>query len=54
MNMDTLPLCLMNITSHSRVEYQELTTGMEEIEFKHMTGRELDVTIFFRKKVVGA
>lgn len=27
---------------------------MKEIEFKDMIGRELDVTIIFRKKVVGA
>jgi len=54
MNTATLPLHLMSILSHSRMWYQEMTTGTEEIEFKDMTGRELDVTIIFRKRVVGA
>lgn len=54
MNTATLPLCLMNITSYSRMWYQGLTTGTKEIEFKDMIGRELDITIIFRKKVVRA
>lgn len=38
------PLCLANITSHSSTDYQELTTGIEEIEFKDTIGRELDTS----------
>lgn len=44
MNTAMIPLCLVNITSHSSTDYQELTTGIEEIEFKDTIGRELDTS----------